>query len=95
MSRPSSQQIRQLYDQTLAASKQFASYNFRSYFVRRTNEKFTPLLSADSSSTTNLDEKWWQARVEELNVLKRSGEVNKTFQGPKLVVEHAMPITGT
>jgi hypothetical protein len=27
-------------------------------------------------------------------VLKRAGEVNRTFQGPKMVIEHARPITG-
>lgn len=97
MSRPSSQQLDQLYKQTLAASKRFASYNFREYFVRRTNERFTPLLSSSATSgnvDASVDQKWWEKRVQELDVLKRAGEVNRTFQGPKMVIEHARPITG-
>lgn len=97
MSRPSAQQLDQLYKQTLAASKRFASYNFREYFVRRTNERFTPLLSSSDTSgnvDASVDQKWWEKRVQELDVLKRAGEVNRTFQGPKMVIEHARPITG-
>jgi hypothetical protein len=29
----------------------------------------------------------------ELEVLKRAAEVNRMYEGPKLVVEHAQPIT--
>ena len=97
MSRPSAQQLDQLYKQTLAASKRFASYNFREYFVRRTNERFTPLLSSSDTSgnvDASVNQKWWEKRVQELDVLKRAGEVNRTFQGPKMVIEHARPITG-
>jgi hypothetical protein len=97
MSRPTAQQLDQLYKQTLAASKRFASYNFREYFVRRTNERFTPLLSFsghEGKIDASLDQKWWESRVRELDVLKRAGEVNRMFQGPKMVIEHARPITG-
>jgi hypothetical protein len=95
MSRPSAKQIEQLYKQTLSASKQFASYNFREFFVRKTEQKFAPLLSQSSSSAADgIDKQWWDARIKELEVLKRSGQINRTFQGPKLVVEHAKPITG-
>lgn len=29
----------------------------------------------------------------ELEVLKRAAEINRMYEGPKLVVEHARPIT--
>lgn len=38
--------------------------------------------------------KFLEERSKELEVMKRSAEVNRMFEGPKLVVEHAQPITG-
>ena len=43
MSAPTKEAISQLYNNTLRASRAFSSYNFREYFVRRTNEKFQAL----------------------------------------------------
>lgn len=92
-------QVQTLYNQTLAASKQFASYNFRNYFVRRTNEKFAPFIQTGSASTTSAsnqtaDSAWLEERKNELAVLDRAGKINTMFQGPKLVVERSIPITG-
>ena len=37
--------------------------------------------------------KFYEEKKAELEVLKRASEVNRQFAGPKLVVEHARPIT--
>lgn len=37
--------------------------------------------------------KFYEKKTAELEVLKRAAEVNKMYAGPKLVVEHATPIT--
>lgn len=37
---PTKEAVRQLYANTLRASRAFSSYNFREYFVRRTKDEF-------------------------------------------------------
>lgn len=96
---PSLAQVQALHKSLLTASQRFATYNFNEYFVRRTNETFKPVLeSLSSSSSAGQDAKSLAKFVEEqkieLEVLKRAGEINRMFEGPKLVVEHARPITG-
>jgi hypothetical protein len=52
-------------------------------FVRRTALRFdaAPALTAPELPS------WYEARLAELEVLKRASVVNKIFEGPKLVVE--------
>ncbi len=101
---PSPAQVRALYDNLLQTSNRFASYNFRNYFARRTRETFAPVLSrldgatAEASSSTagggHADlAKFYDDQSKELAVLRRAADVNRMFEGPKLVVEHAQPIT--
>ncbi len=37
--------------------------------------------------------KFYEEQHKELEVLRRAAEVNRMYEGPKLVVEHARPIT--
>ncbi|BEJ07885.1 hypothetical protein CcaverHIS641_0411540 [Cutaneotrichosporon cavernicola] len=39
-------QVKALYEATRAAASTFSSYNFRMYFLRRTDEVFAPALAA-------------------------------------------------
>lgn len=55
----------------------------RSDFVRRTNLRFD---AAPTESSPELP-LWYEARLSELEVLKRASVVNKIFEGPKLIVE--------
>lgn len=94
---PSSAQIRTLYQNTLAASKRFSSYNFAQYFTRRTQQTFEPYLQSDDKIKAIKPEelaKFYQQQSAALEVLRRSGELNRMYEGPQLVIEHALPITG-
>lgn len=94
---PSAAQIRSLYQNTLAASKRFSSYNFGQYFIRRTQKTFEPYLQSDDKITAAKPEelvKFYQQQTAALAILRRSGEVNRMYEGPQLVIEHALPITG-
>jgi LYR motif-containing protein 4 len=94
---PTPAQIRSLYQSLLTTSNRFASYNFKNYFVRRTNESFKPILKSLDSSTPvagGIDlSQFYSDQSKELEVLRRAAEVNRLYEGPKLVVEHARPIT--
>jgi hypothetical protein len=95
---PTAAQLRTLYQNTITASQRFASYNFSHYFARRARLSFEPYLSSeDKLSSAKPEElaKFYQQKTEELEVLRRSAEVNRMYEGPKLVVEHALPITCT
>jgi hypothetical protein len=109
MSVPTLAQIQTLYKSTLTAASRFASYNYRTHFTRRADEVFKPLLarldgaeksgsSSSSSSGGKVSEgelqAFWEDHSKELEVLKRAAEVNRMFEGPKLVVEHPRVITG-
>jgi hypothetical protein len=97
---PSLAQVQALHKSLLTASQRFATYNFNEYFVRRTNETFKPVLESLSSKSLSTSQdtasltKFVEEQKIELEVLKRAGEINRMFEGPKLVVEHARPITG-
>lgn len=93
---PSAAQIRTLYNNTLAASKRFSSYNFGQYFTRRTQQTFEPYLQDDKIKAAKPEEltKFYQQQTAALEILRRSGEVNRMYEGPQLVIEHALPITG-
>ncbi|GHJ88634.1 hypothetical protein NliqN6_5036 [Naganishia liquefaciens] len=93
---PSPAQIRTLYQNTLAASKRFSSYNFGQYFLRRTQQTFEPYLQSDDKLQAAKSEElvaFYQQQTAALEVLRRSGEVNRMYEGPQLVIEHALPIT--
>ncbi|KAI5455128.1 hypothetical protein NCC49_002399 [Naganishia albida] len=93
---PTAAQLRTLYQNTLTASQRFASYNFSNYFTRRAKQTFEPYLSSEDKLTSVKPEelsKFYQEKTQELEVLRRSAEVNRMYEGPKLVVEHALPIT--
>ncbi|KAJ9118984.1 hypothetical protein QFC24_005950 [Naganishia onofrii] len=93
---PSVAQLRTLYQNTITASSRFSSYNFSQYFTRRTKLAFEPYLQAENGSkTTNTEElaRFYKDKTEELEVIRRSAEVNRMYEGPKLVIEHALPIT--
>lgn len=98
MSAPTVAQLQNLYKSTLSAASRFASYNYRNHFVRRTDEVFKPFISSLESTSGRPDDGKIQAFYEEhskeLEVLKRAAEVNRAFEGPKLVVEHARVIEG-
>lgn len=99
---PTVQQIKSLYNATLTTASRFSSYNFHNYFTYRTNEMFKPILSAIdpqpgstpvSQPDSNTLAKFYEEKQAELQVMKRASETNRMFAGPKLVVEHAQPIT--
>lgn len=127
MPAPTPQQISTLYKNSLAVSRQFASYNFRTCahslssllrspsvflpgltepcprlpllfplptfvllappdFVRRTETRFAESAVPPATDKRALTE-WYNARVGELGVLRRSAVVNRIYEGPRLVVE--------
>jgi hypothetical protein len=99
---PTIPQIQSLYNATLTTAARFGSYNFHSFFTYRTHQTFKPILSAldpEPGSTPmsqpdpNMLAKFYETKTAELEVLKRSAEINRMYAGQKLVVEHARPIT--
>lgn len=99
---PSVTQIQSLYSASVTAAQRFTSYNFHNYFLRRTDEVFKPVLAAinpppGSTPAKPLESaelaKFYEEETANLEVMKRASEVNRMFEGPKLVVEHARPIT--
>lgn len=99
---PTLPQLQGLYNATITAASRFASYNYRHHFLRRTDEVYKPIFAAmnpdpgtvpvPTPNPTDLA-KFYAEQTAELEVLKRAAEVNRMYQGPKLVVEHAHPIT--
>lgn len=52
-------------------------------------------LQSQSGTPSAADiQKFYDTESKELEVIKRAAEVNRMFEGPKLVVEHARPIEG-
>ncbi|KAE8538598.1 hypothetical protein D1P53_004960 [Cryptococcus gattii VGV] len=99
---PTVQQIQSLYSATVTASQRFASYNFHKYFLRRTDEVFKPVLAslappASSAPSNPVDPsklaRFYEHQKTQLEILERASKVNRMYEGPKLVVEHARPIT--
>jgi LYR motif-containing protein 4 len=91
MSGPAREALQQLYQNTLRTSQSFASYNFRSYFVRRTNDAFRNANNEQDPAKLN---EFIEDKKKELEVLKRSAIINQMFGGRKLIVETAeeMPV---
>jgi hypothetical protein len=101
---PTVTQLKSLHNALTSASSRFTSYNFHPYFSRRVRETWAPVLStldppggsaSVSAPQPDLSElaRFYEEQSKELEVIKRAGEVNRMFEGPKLVVEHARPIT--
>ncbi|WWD00434.1 hypothetical protein V866_007347 [Kwoniella sp. B9012] len=101
---PTISEIQSLYHSFQTVSSRFTSYNFNQYFLRRSHQTFKPVLQSlspapgtESVQAKQLDpaelSKWFEEQKKELDVIKRAAEVNRMFKGPKLVVEHAQPIT--
>lgn len=84
MSAPSRQARLSLYANLLRASRSFASYNFRSYFLRNTRTKFR--VAAAETDPARI-QSYYDQFSEELKVLRRSAVINRLYEGPKLVVE--------
>jgi len=80
-----------LYANLLRASRAFASYNFRTYFLRDTRMKFR--LAAAQSDPAAIQSSYDDFAAQ-LKVLKRAAIVNRLFEGPKLVVERTKVIVG-
>ncbi|KAG8888094.1 hypothetical protein FRB99_004160 [Tulasnella sp. 403] len=81
---PTRANIISLYTSMLRTSRTFASYNFRTYFLRNTRTKFRAHM--DEKDPARVAE-WYKKGLEELEVLKRAAIVNRVYEGPKLVVE--------
>lgn len=88
---PSRHAILSLYSNMLRTSRSFASYNFRTYFIRNARVKFR---QAATETDPARIQAFCNQMTNELKVLQRSVVVNRLFEGPKLVVEKARPIVG-
>lgn len=84
MSAPTREALLGLYTSTLRTSRTFASYNFRNYFVQRTEANFRAI--QNENDPTKLKEFYEDAK-KELDVLKRAALINQMYGGRKLVVE--------
>lgn len=84
MSGPAKEALQALYNSTLRTSQSFASYNFRSYFVRRTHDTFKRAQTEQDPSKLNA---FVEEKKKELEVLKRAAVINQMYGGRKLVVE--------
>lgn len=100
---PTKEALVHLYSSTLRASRAFSSYNFRQYFVRRTKGTFREIqvrfhlilcFRIDSPNCPEQNERdpaklsaFYNDRIKELAVIKRSAIVNSLYGGWRLVVE--------
>ncbi|TFK29521.1 hypothetical protein FA15DRAFT_664066 [Coprinopsis marcescibilis] len=81
---PSKQAILRLYHNMLRSSSSFSSYNFRNYFVEKTQETFRQIQSeTDPNKVRDL----YSQAVKDSTVLRRSSIVNQLYGGWKLAVE--------
>jgi len=85
---PTSEAMRQLYSSLLRTSRTFSSYNFRTYFVRRTKESFEAVKNETDPQKLSA---FYAEQSRELAVLKRSAIVNQLYGGWKLAVEEPGP----
>ncbi|KAI9472587.1 hypothetical protein H4R22_002185 [Coemansia sp. RSA 1290] len=70
-----------LYRQSLRAAQQFETYNFRTYFYRRTRDRFRALKAGGSS-----EQQLAEAQAE-LQVMRRQGAINRMFAHNRTVLE--------
>ncbi|EKM57092.1 uncharacterized protein PHACADRAFT_254647 [Phanerochaete carnosa HHB-10118-sp] len=85
---PTKEALLSLYSSTLRTSRVFSSYNFREYFVRRTKSQFREIQDETDSAKISA---FYNERVKELQVLKRSAIVNQLYGGWRLVIEKDLP----
>ncbi|KAJ7481651.1 hypothetical protein FB451DRAFT_1030760 [Mycena latifolia] len=81
---PTRRSILSLYATMLRTSHSFSSYNFRTYFVRRTQETFRAL---QKESDAEKIKSMYSDAVAELATLRRSAAVNQMYGGWRLAVE--------
>ncbi|PSR80875.1 iron-sulfur cluster biosynthesis protein-like protein Isd11 [Coniella lustricola] len=77
-------QVKSLYRQLLRQGEQFASYNFREYAKRRTQDAFRENKNVQDSRQI---QELLQKGLKELQMLKRQTVVSQFFEFDKLVVE--------
>jgi LYR motif-containing protein 4 len=75
MPTPTRRQVLSLYQQLLKAGKQFHDFNFRSYALRRTHERFHQARNASPEEA----ERFYNRGLQELEVVKRQATLNKMF----------------
>jgi len=68
----------------LRTSNSFSSYNFREYFVSRTQDKFRAIQAETDQEKVRL---MYKEAKQELDVLRRSVIVNQMYGGWRLSVE--------
>ncbi|KAG2111536.1 uncharacterized protein F5147DRAFT_609586 [Suillus discolor] len=81
---PARKAILDLYASTLRTAKSFSSYNFRTYFVRRTEDTFRGIQA--EQDPIKLSHAYKEA-VKELSVLRRCAVMNQLYGGARLAVE--------
>ncbi|KAF8511321.1 hypothetical protein JB92DRAFT_2791401 [Gautieria morchelliformis] len=86
MSTPSRTSLLHLYGSLLRTSRAFSSYNFRTYFVRRTKRIWREFQTDTNGSPERLSQ-FYVDNINELDVLRRASIVNSIYGGRKLVVE--------
>jgi hypothetical protein len=87
--------IRALHDNFTSVARSFASYNYREYFLRRSDHRFNTELPAllkryeavDDAARQQALRPWFEDAQRDLAQLKRAAIVNRMFEAPKLVVE--------
>ena len=92
-SAPTREALQSLYNSMLSTSRSFASYNFRSYFVQRTQHVFKDVLDGRKVPSPERLQAFYDETNKELEVLKRAAVINQLYGGRKLVVEtpHELP----
>jgi hypothetical protein len=86
-SAPTREALQSLYNSMLSTSRSFASYNFRSYFVQRTQHVFKDVLEGRKDPSPERLQAFYDETKKELEVLKRAAAINQLYGGRKLVVE--------
>ncbi|KAH9927951.1 uncharacterized protein BXZ73DRAFT_48731 [Epithele typhae] len=86
---PTKQSVLNLYHSMLRTSQSFTSYNFRTYFVRRTKSTFREIHNESDPAKLAA---FYAEKSQELAVLKRSAIVNQLYGGRRLVVEDQKPV---
>ncbi|KAM6501073.1 hypothetical protein JOM56_004087 [Amanita muscaria] len=81
---PCRRSILNLYSSLLRTSSSFSSYNFRNYFVAKTQETFRAL---QAESDPERARSMYEEAKKELGVLRRSAIVNQIYGGWRLSVE--------
>ncbi|KAL1457723.1 hypothetical protein WDU94_007917 [Cyamophila willieti] len=76
--------ILKLYKALMRESSKFPAYNYRMYFIRRTQEKFH---SNKNVSSPDEIQQLYNAGLVELELLKRQVFISQMFKPEKLIIE--------